>query len=325
MCEDGAFSKLRIRGYWCSGSQGWKSVKCVPVTVSWELKDCILPLDSPYSYPLRAGGSGERWARSLWRLRVCLYSSELKLSCSGEWPLHCFPCRQNEEPPPTSTQSNNYWAPTMSQAHPSNQSYAAPYLLHHQILMELLLVTQNPVGLYNEKCKCGLQLWLLWESRPRGTGCALKEEGGEKMHRGLPGALETWGTSGSAELESWWWLPSSLPPCRLRFSPLFLHFPGGAQAPLERGRSEAPQRPSGPKTTCWLSARQWPFLCSYNFAYCCPTFTSPSLGPYTTSVGIIPIWQVRKLRQKPYSRSPIVGAPTFCLYYSHTEMIFVRI
>lgn len=35
--------------------------------------------------------------------------------------------------------------------------------------MELLLVPQDSVGLYNEKCKCGLQLRLPGERRPRGT------------------------------------------------------------------------------------------------------------------------------------------------------------
>lgn len=89
----GAFGKLRIRDWdcWCSDSRGWKSVKCVPVTVFWELKDCILPLDTPYSSPLRAGGSGGQWAGSLWRPRVCLYSSEPKLSCSGAGLCTVFP------------------------------------------------------------------------------------------------------------------------------------------------------------------------------------------------------------------------------------------
>lgn len=185
MSGDGAFGKLRIRDYWCSGSQGWKSVKCVPVTVFWEVKDCILPLDSPYSYLLRASGSGERWARSLWRLRVCLYSSELKLSCSSAGLCTVFPVGKmksllQQVLNPTST----YWASTMSQAHPSNQSYAAPYLLHHQILMELFLVTQDSVGLYNEKRKCGLQLWLPWESWPRGTGMCPQRERRRKTVQG---------------------------------------------------------------------------------------------------------------------------------------------
>lgn len=93
----GAFGKLRIRDWdcWCSDSRGWKSVKCVPVTVFWELKDCILPLDTPYSSPLRAGwewgavGREPVEAQSLSvQLRAC---SEPKLSCSGAGLCTVFP------------------------------------------------------------------------------------------------------------------------------------------------------------------------------------------------------------------------------------------
>lgn len=65
--------KLRIRDYWCSDSHGQKRGEMFSYHYLLGINvSCCLAV--PYSYPLRDGGSGELWARSLnWGLKVCLY------------------------------------------------------------------------------------------------------------------------------------------------------------------------------------------------------------------------------------------------------------
>lgn len=91
---DGAFGKLRIRDCWCSDSQGGKSVKCVPVTVFWELKDCILSLDTPILtlgelVGVGSGGQGACGGSESACTAQSLHGAEALLQQG--WPLYCFP------------------------------------------------------------------------------------------------------------------------------------------------------------------------------------------------------------------------------------------